>query len=148
MHDYLARLKGGVALAAVATVFAFVAFGFLAFALYFALLDVTSQSIAAGVTGAVASTVAATAFVFARLALHGRLGHAGHAAPPRSAGAAAPPSLGGDRELAAQLGQIIGEQAAGWTRQHPYGAVGMALAAGFVVGMSPELRRTLRGLMG
>jgi prepilin signal peptidase PulO-like enzyme (type II secretory pathway) len=147
MGEYLSRLKSGIALAAVATAFALVAFGFLAFAVYFALLDVTRPAVAAGVTGAVASAVAAIAFLVARAAVHGHFGHHGktaHAPEP----APAPSGGAGDRELAAQIGQLLGAQASGWTRTHPFGAMGIALAAGFAVGMSPELRRTLRGLMG
>ncbi len=140
MGDYLARLKSGIALVGVATVFALVAFCFLAFALYFALLDVTTQAAAAGITGGIATVIAVIAFLVARSVMQGP------APKPRAAGAA-PSNASGDPEFAAQIGQLLGDEAAGWTRTHPYGAVGIALAAGFAVGMSPELRRTLRGLL-
>ncbi len=151
MQDYITRLKGGIALAAVATVFALVAFCFLTFALYFALIEVTTPAIAAGATGACATIIAVMAFAVASSVLQGKFGHRAAASPPPAGGsvgaASAPGTSTADSELAAQMGQLIGQQAAGWTREHPYGAIGIALAAGFVIGASPELRRTLRGFI-
>ncbi len=145
LHDYAARLKSGVALGGAALIFVLVAFWFLAFALFLSLTEVTSQAIAAGVTGLVCALVAGAAITFARAALKGKLSN--HHAPAAKGASAPPLASGGDREFAVQMGQLLGQQAAGWTRQHPYGAVGVALAAGVAVGMSPELRRALRGLM-
>lgn len=144
MGGFIARLKSGIALGALATLFAVIAFAFLAFALYFALLAVAEPPIAAALTGVAAAAVALIVFAIARAAGSGD----SRAPAPRAAGAAATPSLGPESELAAQLGQLLGEQAAGWTRSHPYSAMGAALAAGFAVGASPELRRTLLRMIG
>lgn len=60
------------------------------------------------------------------------------AAPPRS-GPADP------TQLAAQMGEDIGAQAAVWARSHPVLALAVALAAGVAVGANPGLRRKLTG---
>jgi len=47
---------------------------------------------------------------------------------------------------AAELGELIGEEAAAWARLHPGAVTFAALAAGFVVGSSPKLRTGLMRL--
>jgi hypothetical protein len=57
---------------------------------------------------------------------------------------AAAPSIGtGTNELAAELGGLVARQIASSAQAHPYGAIGVALVAGLVVGANPELRKAL-----
>jgi hypothetical protein len=48
---------------------------------------------------------------------------------------------------AGDLGEMLGEEAGLWARQHPAGAMLAALLAGFVVGSSPKLRSKLLTLL-
>jgi hypothetical protein len=49
--------------------------------------------------------------------------------------------------VAADLGALTAQQILIATREHPYGTMGAALAAGLAVGAIPELRKTLTGLL-
>jgi hypothetical protein len=49
--------------------------------------------------------------------------------------------------IAADLGALVAQQILIATREHPYGTMGAALAAGLAVGAIPELRKTLTGLL-
>jgi hypothetical protein len=49
--------------------------------------------------------------------------------------------------IAADLGALAAQQIVNTTREHPYGTMGAALAAGIAVGAIPELRKTLTGLL-
>ena len=60
--------------------------------------------------------------------------------------APAPGANGVGADIAADLGALAAQQIVNTTREHPYGTVGAALAAGFAVGAIPELRKTLAGL--
>jgi hypothetical protein len=48
--------------------------------------------------------------------------------------------------IAADLGALAAQQIVNSTREHPYGTVGAALAAGLAVGAIPELRKAALGL--
>ena len=48
--------------------------------------------------------------------------------------------------IAADLGALAAQQIVNTTREHPYGTVGAALAAGLAVGAIPELRKAALGL--
>jgi hypothetical protein len=48
--------------------------------------------------------------------------------------------------IAADLGALAAQQIVSTTREHPYGTMGAALAAGIAVGAMPELRQALTGL--
>ena len=50
-------------------------------------------------------------------------------------------------DIAADLGALAARQIVNTTRDHPYGMVGAALAAGLAVGAIPELRKTLPGIL-
>jgi len=119
-------------LLSVACGFCFLAVGFFAAALYLALAGPLPPSAAAGVTGLALVLVAALIVLGIRLSLRG----------PRRAPAqpASPPD---GRVMAAKLGEMLGEDVAGWTRRHPAAAMIAALAAGFAVGSSPKLRSEL-----
>lgn len=54
-------------------------------------------------------------------------------------------SIGTD--IAADLGALAARQIVNATREHPYGMVGAALAAGLAVGAIPELRKMLTGFL-
>lgn len=47
-------------------------------------------------------------------------------------------------DAAAAMGELLGSEAAGWIHGHPLHATGLALIAGFAVGLSPELSMRLR----
>ena len=49
--------------------------------------------------------------------------------------------------IAADLGALAAQQIVNTTREHPYGTMGAALAAGLAVGAIPELRKTLAGFL-
>jgi len=52
----------------------------------------------------------------------------------------------GANGIAADLGALAAQQIVNTTREHPYGTLGAALAAGLAVGAIPELRKTVMGL--
>ncbi len=64
---------------------------------------------------------------------------------------AAPPAVARSHntvdDAAADLGALVAQQIVNTTREHPYGTVGAALAAGLAVGAIPELRKALTGLL-
>jgi hypothetical protein len=65
----------------------------------------------------------------------------------RSAAATVAPGANGVATgIAADLGALAAQQIVNTTRDHPYGTVGAALAAGVAVGALPELRKSLMGL--
>lgn len=115
--------------------------GLFGWALYMALGQVVSPQIAALLTGFAAFGMAV---LFALLALYVlRIG----ARPPRSM---APPAAGtaldaatpgAGYDAAAQLGGLIGSQAAMMFRSRPLVAPLIAMSVGLAVGLSPRLRR-------
>lgn len=88
---------------------------------------------AAGLTGLAGLTLAGLIGLYARLAMR----------PRRRTATAAP----GGNGIAADLGALVAQQIVNSTREHPYGSMGAALAAGLAVGAIPELRKTLTGLL-
>jgi hypothetical protein len=64
-----------------------------------------------------------------------------------SAPAPAPGANGVANGIAADLGALAAQQIVNATREHPYGTMGAALAAGLAVGAIPELRKTLTDLL-
>lgn len=93
---------------------------------------------AAGLTGLAGLVLAALVGLVARWALHPRR----HPALPT----ARPAANGVANGIAADLGALAAQQIVNTTRNHPYGTVGAALAAGLAVGAVPELRKSLLGL--
>jgi hypothetical protein len=49
--------------------------------------------------------------------------------------------------IAADLGALAAQQIVNTTREHPYGTVGAALAAGLAFGAIPELRQAVTGML-
>lgn len=101
-----------------------------------------APSAAAGLTGLAGLVLAALLGLLAR----------GVARTPRrkaaTAATAPPPGINGVANgIAADLGALAAQQIVNSTREHPYGTMGAALAAGIAVGAIPELRKTLTGFL-
>lgn len=96
---------------------------------------------AAGLTGLAGLILAGLLGLLAR----------GLARAPRrrvAAAAATTPGVNGVANgIAADLGALAAQQIVNTTREHPYGTMGAALAAGIAVGAIPELRKTLTGFL-
>lgn len=107
---------------------------FLTAAIYLALVEPLGMPLAALTTGGVLIVVAAILMLAVKLIV------SSSQRPKR-----APPPQDG-QIAAARLGELIGEEAATWTRRHPGVSIFAALAAGFVVGSSPKLRTGLMQL--
>jgi hypothetical protein len=97
-----------------------------------------SPAAAAGLTGLAGLVLTGLLALAARLALHPKRRPALPAAPAHANGVA--------NGIAADLGALAAQQIVNTTREHPYGTVGAALAAGLAVGAMPELRKSLMGL--
>jgi hypothetical protein len=121
---------------AAAAIAGIIAFGFLSLSLYLALCHSVPRPAAALLT-ALADIVVAAVTVYAATRSGGRTTNAAGGAP-------AGPT--GDSELAAQLGRLAGQQL-GSLGTRPEVKLGIALAAGFALGVSPRLRRLLFNLL-
>jgi hypothetical protein len=97
-------------------------------------------SAAAGLSGLAGLVLVAALGIGAKLAMR----------PPRrraaAPAAAAPRANGVTNGIAADLGALAAQQIVNATREHPYGTVGAALAAGLAMGAIPELRKAALGL--
>jgi hypothetical protein len=95
---------------------------------------------AAGLTGLAGLVLTGLLVLCAKLAMR----------PPRRRPALAaspnPHANGVANGIAADLGALAAQQIVNATREHPYGTVGAALAAGLAVGAIPELRRAVTGM--
>lgn len=140
MQRYLLRLGLIVAICAVCTVVVTVGVGFLLAAMYLAILDLSSPTVAALSTGAGALVLASLLALLARSRIRGgimaRTGEKGSGRLPA------------DGEFVAELGLLLGSEARSWIRSNTLSSVTLALTAGFVVGASPGLRSVLRELLG
>jgi hypothetical protein len=95
---------------------------------------------AAALTGVAGLVLIGLLALVARLALHP------HRRPALSATRPAAGANGVASGIAADLGALAAQQIVSTTREHPYGTMGAALAAGIAVGALPELRQALTGL--
>jgi hypothetical protein len=137
VNRQLSRVMLSTAAIVAAVIFAATLVLFLGGSLYLFLLSMTlTPAAAALVVGLVGLTVAMLIVLVVR-----RLSR------PRPPGAEALTIGNGVNDLAAQLGGLVGRQIASHTHAHPYGAVGVALVAGLVIGASPELRKVLMGAL-
>lgn len=138
MSRFGARLGAAAALAVFALIVTAIALAYLAQSVYLLLeASAFSPAAAAAITGGCAIALAAILGLIGRLFLRPK--PAAHPAPAaRSNGAAT--------DIAADLGALAAQHIVNATREHPYGTMGAALAAGLAVGASPELRKTLTGL--
>jgi hypothetical protein len=137
------RFGGRLGVAVALTVSALIVFG-IALAYFaqsiFVLLEEKGfqPAAAAAITGGCGIVLSAILGSFGRLALrHKAITHRAPAVRSNGVGA----------DIAADLGALAAQQIVNTTREHPYGTVGAALAAGLAVGAIPELRKTLTGLL-
>jgi len=135
MPRFGARLGLAAAWLILALVVAMIAVGFLGAAIFFELeAKELSPPAAAAIVGGGGLVLAALFGIVARRVLC-------PAAPPAVAR-----SHNTVDDAAADLGALVAQQIVNTTREHPYGTVGAALAAGFAVGAVPELRKALTEL--
>lgn len=138
-----ARLRGLLGAAMVllaALVLLLIALGFLAAALYLGLTRVMDPAWAALLTAVAALALAGLVVLVRRL---------GRRRPPPPAGGLGF-GLGGEAVplgAVSALGAQIGDDTARFARAHAGKAIGLALALGFAVGVSPRLRRSLWRLL-
>jgi hypothetical protein len=134
-----ARLGLAAALAVFALVFAAIALGYFAQSVFLLLEEKGfGPAAAAAITGACGIVLSAILGIFGRLALRRKPAtHRAQAVRPNGVSA----------EIAADLGALAAQQIVNATREHPYGTMGAALAAGLAVGAIPELRKTLTDLL-
>ncbi len=133
MSKLLGQAIAALALTLAAMALVGVAVGFFAAALYLALAAEVSPRMAALICGGVFVFLALVLLLIAR----GVLGRRKTAPHPAANGAPASP------EVAAELGQAIGETARVALRGKTPHMVAAALGAGFAIGVSPRLRRTI-----
>jgi hypothetical protein len=138
LPDRLKALGGTVLLLAMVAVLLLLALGFLAAALYLALARQLDPAWAALLTATAAVAMAGVIVLVVRVRRR--------PAPPA---ATAGRGLGGGAPigLVSSLGAQFGEDTARLARAHAGKAVGLALALGFAVGVSPRLRRALWRLL-
>ena len=139
MDHLLTRFALALGVVTIGAIFLGSAAVFLFAALYLALAPMTGEAGAAALTGLAALIAAVFSLLIGRLILspdhHQRA--ALHLAAQR-----------GDPHLAQELSALLGKELGKAFHEHPKGAAGAALAAGFAIGLSPELRRLLLGLFG
>ena len=135
MQDRLSRLGIAMACMLVAGLLALGAVFLLGVALYQGLLPEFSPAVAALITAGAALLLALIVVLIAR-AVSGRSRQSVVAGKSRLR---PPAGLG----IAGSLGQDLGEQATALVGAHARKAIMVSLIAGFVVGVSPRIRRTL-----
>lgn len=139
MEERLTRLAVAIACMMTAALLALGAVGLLAAALYLALLPVVAPPLAAALTAAAALLLALIVVVIGRTITRRPV----RRAPPGSVGASAFGRMG----VVGGLGQEMGQQAGEFARANAGKAIIAALVAGFAVGVSPRLRRSLWQLL-
>ena len=137
VKQWFARTGAALVLLGIATGMGVLAVAFLCAALYLALLEPLGAPLAALATAGALVVVAGLLVLSIRLFV---------LRPGRSRPGPEPKQSNG-QEAAAKLGEMLGEEAGAWTKQHPGSAMIAALAAGFVVGSSPKLRAILLSLL-
>jgi hypothetical protein len=135
LRRWFARTGAALVLLGIATGMGLLAVAFLCAALYLALQEVLGAPLAALVIAGGLVFVAALLVLSIKVFVL-RPGRPG----PE-------PTQPDGRAAAAKLGEMLGEEAGAWTKQHPGMAMVAALAAGFVVGTSPKIRAILLSLL-
>jgi hypothetical protein len=136
MHQFLSRVTIWSAAAIAALIFVATAVLFLGAALYLALVPIMAPQFAALVVGLTGFVMAGLIILIARLT--------SRRAPSRSTDAS---GTGDINQVAAALGDLAARERTSQTQAHPYRAFGVALLAGLAVGISPELRNILKGVL-
>jgi hypothetical protein len=140
LERFLSRVAISLAAAVAAIIFAAASVVFLGAALYLFLVPTMPAPFAALVVGLVGLVLAGLIILVARMT--SRRGPAGV-----GIGAADPSRAGDLSDIAATLGGLAARELTSGTQAHPYRAFGVALLAGLAVGISPELRKILMGVL-
>ena len=118
---------------------AVVGVGFVLAAVYLAVQDIASPSVAAAATGGLALIITVL-FAFVARARMRR-----ETTSPRSSGTSN--NAASQSALAAEIGQAAGLQMTSWVKSRPIATTAAALLAGFAVGASPGLRSLLKEII-
>jgi hypothetical protein len=136
MQQLLSRVAIWSAAAIAALIFVATAVVFLGAALYLALVPIIDPPFAALAVGLAGFVIAGLIILIARMI--------SRRAPSRSTGAS---GAGDINQVAAALGDLAARELTSQTQAHPFRAFGVALLAGLAVGISPELRNILKGVL-
>jgi small-conductance mechanosensitive channel len=136
----LSRVAISLAAGVVAIIFVAAAIVFLGAALYLLLAGVMSEPLAALVVGLVG------------LALAGLIGLAAsmifrRTTERRATGVTGSSRAGDINDIAAEIGSLAAREMNSAAKAHPYHTVALALLTGLAVGISPELRNFLKGVL-
>ena len=137
MQRFLSQVAISLAAAVAAIIFVAAAVGFLGVALYLSLVPVMPAPVAALVVGLAGLVIAGLIGLAARMAARRR----------PAGGRAGSPDPGRANDVAATLGNLAARELASRAQARPYRAFAVALAAGLAVGISPELRNILKGVL-
>lgn len=142
MSSFLSRLALALAALIVAGIVALAGFGFLLFAAFLALRDIYPPAQAAALTGL-------GAFVLGGLIVLAARPRRDRRPPPKDLLATILSLIDSnlDVDRSAELGAMIGQQAANWIRGKPLATSVVAAAIGFLLGACPSLRRALAELI-
>lgn len=140
MQRFLSRAAISLAAAVAAIILVAASVGFLGVALYLLLVPVMAAPFAALAVGLAGFAIAGLIALVIRMTWRGR--PAG-----RRVGSAAPGRAGDVNDVAATLGELAAREMTSRAQAHPYTAFAVALAAGLAIGISPELRNFLTGLL-
>jgi hypothetical protein len=140
VEGFLSRVAISLAAAVAAIIFTAASVGFLGAALYLLLVPVMPAPFAALFVGLTGFAIAGLIILVARLS-------ARRSPASRGLGLGDPSRAGDVNDIAVALGALAARELTSRTHAHPYRAVAVALAAGLVVGISPELRNFLKGVL-
>lgn len=142
MNRLIVRLETLVVFGLPAVILVLTGLGFLVAALYMTLSRGMEPAGAALVTGAVCFAGAVLLTVVGWLVLRSL---AARRKPVEDTAHERAPDAA---RMAMVVGEVVGGDLQFLVRRHRYGMIGAALAAGFAVGVSPKLRRSLLRLLG
>ncbi len=136
MNRYVFRLEVLLVFGFLAALLILAGWGFLVAALYMVLATATGPTGAALITSVICIGGAGIVALIGWLVLRS----ASRQDKPKDS---APDAA----KLAMAMGEALGGDLQSLAKNHRYGMIGAALAAGFAVGVSPKLRRSLRSLL-
>jgi len=136
MSGFVFRLQVLLAFGVVAALLMLTGSGFLVAALYLNLATYAGPTGAALIIGVLCVAVGGIVLLIGWLVLRSAARRDGRDRKPTDAAG-----------LALALGEALGGDLQSLAKNHRYALIGAALAAGFAVGVSPKLRRSLRSLL-
>jgi len=136
MSGFVFRLQVMVAFGVVAALLILTGAGFLVAALYMNLAAYAGPAAASAITGVLCLAVGGIVLLIGWLVLRSSTQTTGRDRKPTDAAG-----------LALALGEALGGDLQSLAKNHRTAMIGAALAAGFAVGVSPKLRRSLRSLL-